>query len=100
MDSQQVMSQRDLICDEELDDGEDDVVEHLSRSMAFSGKRPYDWNQYSPQGQDLEEEEAMALDAPDLHDYFSQWIIPDKQVILLCRSYASYLAAKGHAQTK
>ncbi len=108
MDSFVGMSQRDLICDEEMDDDEVDVVEPLSRSVAFSGKRPATWNNYAPQGsgnswdqEELEQDERdAAMEQPDLHEYFSQWVIPDKQVILLCRSYASYLAAKGHARVK
>ncbi len=95
MDSFSNASQRDLVCDEEMDD----EPEFLTRSNAFvGGKRPVrEWNQYAPQGSMSDEE---VLEQPDLAEYFSQWVIPDKQVILLCRSYASYLAAKGHATSK
>ncbi len=106
MDSQFAMSQRDLICDEEMDD----EPEVLTRQEAFvGGKRPArEWNNYAPQGcgtswdqEELDQDERdAAMEQPDLHEYFSQWVIPDKQVILLCRSYASYLAAKGHARSK
>ncbi len=101
------MSQRDLVCDEEMDDGEYDQQPWDGTPGGLSMETPKrlpgqkapraEWNQYAPQGS-YEEEDT--LEQPDLHEYFSQWEIPDKQVILLCRSYASYLAAKGHAKAK
>lgn len=39
-------------------------------------------------------------EAPDLGEYFEQFDISDKDIILLCRGYASYLAARGKGQRK
>lgn len=39
-------------------------------------------------------------DEPDLGAYFAQWHLSDKQIIICCRSYASYLSAKKDAKKK
>jgi len=36
-------------------------------------------------------DESSSVDNPDLALYFSQWEIPPKDAILLCRTYANYL---------
>ncbi len=105
MDAFHSGSQRDLVCDEEMDDNEfGSPPRELQRSSATVGRKAprAEWNQYAPQGSfsDDDENDDMVLEQPDLHVYFSQWEIPDKQVVLLCRSYASYLSAKGHAKAK
>lgn len=30
---------------------------------------------------------------PDLDEYFSQWDMPPKDIVAMCRAYASYIAA-------
>lgn len=82
----------DLYCDED----EQHLVNMLCRSNATAGKRPRTFVPQTPPESDDEE----ILDQPDLASYFSQWEISDKHVILLCRSYASYLSAKGHSGRK
>lgn len=45
---------------------------------------------------DLEEDnenEDSSEGQPDLEDYFSQWDIPPRDIVGICRAYASYLAA-------
>lgn len=38
---------------------------------------------------------------PDLEEYFSNWDIPPKDVVAICRAYASYVAAQtGCMRTK
>ncbi len=100
-------SQRDLICDEEMDEAEDfhihpeDQESSLKRSHAFVGRKAprSEWNQYAPQGISSEEDDEVA-EQPDLAEYFSQWKIPEKDIILMCRSYASYISHKAKAQQK
>lgn len=51
------------------------------------GKRPRMMYPHNQEDEDV-------LDQPDLAEYFQEWEIPDKDVILMCRAYASYLSAK------
>ncbi len=101
MDSMLNMSQRDLVCDEEMDDDEPEV---LTRQDAFvGGKRPhlFEPSQAAWDGEeDMVDGQDALLEQPDLAEYFSQWVIPEKHVVKLCRSYASYLDAKSHAMSK
>jgi len=64
----------------------------LKRSNAFvGGKRPLvNWG-YTPDD---------ASEAPDLGAYFDQWDLSEKKQILICRGYASYLAAMQDARKK
>jgi len=90
----------DLYCDED----EHHVVNMLMRSNATAGKRPRSFVPVSPPSSSSQDEEqamwAASMDQPDLHSYFDQWEMEDKHKILLCRSYASYLSAKGHSGRK
>lgn len=100
------LTARTLICDEEveMDDAEAEEPEKRARDEdPFSitpwsgGKRPCAWGNIAPYGtEDIED----AQEQPDLAEYFGQWVIPEKQIILVCRAYASYLSAKAHANTK
>lgn len=36
---------------------------------------------------------------PNLEEYFSQWDMPWKQQVLICRSYASYLSSRNRQRT-
>lgn len=80
----------------ELEGLEDEAPRALTRTRAFGGggKRPRAPHvPYVPVfGDDLEQ--------PDLSVYFAQWEMEDKHVILLCRSYASYLAARAHSSRR
>jgi len=69
----------------------DEVPRALKRSYAFTpgGKRPMVWSGY---GEDPE--------TPDLGAYFEEWNLSEKKQILMCRGYASYLAAKQDAKKK
>jgi len=70
----------------------DVVPRTLKRSTASAGKRPLtNWG-YTP-GYDQDE-------APDLGAYFDQWNLSEKKQILVCRGYASYLAAMQDAKKK
>jgi len=70
----------------------DDTPRTIKRSRAFAGKRPLvNWG-YTPQ---YDQDEG-----PDLGDYFDQWDLPEKKQILICRGYASYLAAMQDAKKK
>jgi len=62
-------------------------VEILRKSAA--GKRPRHY-EMPPHNQ----EDDDCLDQPDLGEYFGQWDISEKDQILMCRAYASYLAVK------
>jgi len=72
---------------------------------------------YEPDGDDVgegpeEDQDQMELEdddssenslgsQPDLEDYFSNWDIPPKDVVAICRAYASYVAAQtGCMRTK
>jgi len=46
------------------------------------------------------DDEMDSEDQPDLEEYFSNWHISPKDVILICRSYASYVAASQKATKK
>jgi len=81
--------------DEELE--EELGVRRLQRGLAVAGKRPRSYEPTTPPS--VEEDEDAYLSC-DLGHYFSQFDIPDKHVILMCRSYASYLSAKAHAEKK
>jgi len=39
-------------------------------------------------------------ESPDLYSYFAQFDMDDKDIIVCCRGYASYLAARGKGQRK
>lgn len=39
-------------------------------------------------------------DQPDLKEYFSQWDMKDRDIIIMCRSYASYLDRTSKANKK
>lgn len=69
---------------EEVWDQHDDV-QVLRRSVG--GKRP---RYMLPHNQ----EDVEVMDQPDLAEYFAQWEISEKDQILMCRAYASYLAVK------
>jgi len=64
----------------ELIEDEDDDQEHT-----YGRKRPSRFI-------DLVDEEP---EEPDLAEYFSQWDMPWKQQVLICRSYASYLSSRN-----
>jgi len=73
-------------------DSEDEIEEEprtLVRSRAFyvGGKRPRLFHD--------EPDET-----PDLGSYFEGWNMADKQQIVMCRAYASYLSAKKDAKKK
>jgi len=78
--------------EEEFSSEEGKALKALMRSHATAGKRPRTYREPSP--------EEVSQDQPDLTAYFSQWEIPDKHIILMCRSYASYLSAKAHCEPK
>jgi len=44
---------------------------------------------------DVDIDIAGDSDQPDLEEYFSNWDIPWKEVVLICRSYASYVASRN-----
>jgi len=71
----------------------DDTPRTLKRTKpSFGGKRPLvNWG-YSP---GYEQDQG-----PDLGDYFDQWDLSEKKQILICRGYASYLAAMQDAKKK
>ncbi len=52
-----------------------------------------------PMLQPYEDEEDSA-DQPDLHEYFGNWNMPAKDIILMCRSYASYVSQSSKSRTK
>lgn len=90
-------------------DGEapsDDDALALTRSNAsvHSGtfvrgrKQPATKRPHFSHGADDEEDDSD--DQPDLGDYFSQWDIPPKDIILMCRAYASYLSAQNREHPK
>jgi len=43
----------------------------------------------------LADDEALLDAGPDLGEYLSMWILSDAQKVALCRTYASYLVARG-----
>lgn len=97
-------SQRDLVCDEEMDEAElqneDDLLEdEPPKKLVRTGcKAPRaSWNPYQPH---QDEYDDVVGEQPDLADYFQQWSIPEKDIILMCRSYASYLQHKSKASPK
>lgn len=40
-----------------------------------------------------DQDENSGEGQPDLEDYFSQWDIPPRDIVGICRAYASYVAA-------
>lgn len=69
-----------------------DAPRALKRSkVSFGGKRPYAFN---PGGYSVDDE------TPDLGSYFEEWNLSERKQILMCRGYASYLAAKQDARKK
>jgi len=90
VDDEKVISpDMSLYCDE--DDQYDDYYEE---SKQFAGKRPRRFLDLVDQA----EEELAAY--PDLHAYFSQFDIKPKDVIIMCRSYASYVASQNKSTRK
>jgi len=85
--SQMYADEEDLVSSEESKG-----LKALMRAHATAGKRPRTFREPSP--------EEVEQDQPDLPAYFAQWEMPDKHIILMCRSYASYLAAKAHGERK
>lgn len=71
----------------------DDEPRTLKRTRAsFGGKRPLiNWGYQPGFGED---------ETPDLGAYFAEWNISEKKQILMCRGYASYLAAKQEYRKK
>lgn len=59
----------------------------LQRSQKRPLKRPYF-------------EEEPDDDQPDLHEYFSNWDMAPKDIVLMCRSYASYVATQQKSLKK
>jgi len=55
-------------------------------------KRPFPSRGYDDE---IDEE-----DQPDLEEYFSNWHISPKDVVLICRSYASYVSSAQKATKK
>jgi len=89
VDDEKVISpDMSLYCDE--DDQYDDYYEE---SKAFAGKRPRYIDLV-----DAAEEEFPAY--PDLHAYFSQFQIKPKDIVVMCRSYASYVASQNKSSRK
>lgn len=62
---------------------EDAQIHSQKRPM----KRPYE---------DIYDEDEQ----PDLHEYFSNWSMEPKDIVLMCRSYASYVATQQKSQKK
>jgi len=46
------------------------------------------------------DDELDSEDQPDLEEYFGNWHINPKDVVVICRSYASYVANKSKATKK
>jgi len=63
-------------------------------------KRPFSDSYYARGQWDAEEGSVVADEQPDLEAYFSQWHIDPKEIVLICRSYASYVAASQKATKK
>ncbi|AXH76230.1 MAG: hypothetical protein [Cressdnaviricota sp.] len=73
--------------DEWEDHGEVQVLRR-SHATVSAGKRPrYHMPPHNQEDEDI-------LEQPDLAEYFAQWEISEKDQILMCRAYASYLAVK------
>jgi len=69
----------------------DEQPRTLKRARPLGGKAP----RYSSYfGFDAEPE------TPDLGAYFEDWNLSERKQILMCRGYASYLAAKQDAKKK
>jgi len=87
VDSNEVISpDMSLYCEE--DDQYDNYYDAAVPNPRLSAKRP----RYI----DLVDDD----DQPDLDEYFSNWNMGAKDIIIMCRSYASYLAAKNKSKTK
>jgi len=63
-------------------------------------KRPFPDTYYARGQYDPEEGSVVAEEQPDLEAYFSQWHIDPKEIVLICRSYASYVSASQKATKK
>lgn len=61
---------------------------------------PLQRSQKRPMKRPLFQDEVDYDDQPDLHEYFSNWDISPKDIILMCRSYASYIAVQAKVQEK
>lgn len=99
--------------DPDSDDGPEGLPTPLTRSSAVAGKRPF----FPDVESDPSSDDAGApgrpgpvpLDGgriafvidrgtgPDLDGYFECFGLPVRDRVLLCRSYASYLVAKGQS---
>jgi len=80
----------------------DDVEQDCSFGSEEGGDEPWDdypvgASQKRPHIVDPDEDVDIDLtgDQPDLEEYFSNWDIPPKDVVLICRSYASYVASRN-----
>lgn len=87
----------------------DEVPPALARAGAFAGKRPF----YPGSDDESDDPDAPSRPAPvpldgtafvvdrfvgpDLDGYFDCFALPVRDRVLLCRSYASYLVAKGQS---
>jgi len=74
---------------------DDEIAEEQLRTLKrerpiWGGKRPMVF------GGRYDEE----IETPDLGAYFEEWNLSEKKQILMCRGYASYLAAKQDARKK
>jgi len=97
----------------DVDDAEEEEeVERISRKnaakfhasppkLARKGmKRPFPDRYYAREPFDFDEGSVAPEEQPDLEAYFSQWHIAPKEVVLICRSYASYVAAAQKSTKK
>ncbi len=84
---------------EDIDSGEfDSPPQTLHRQRAFKAprkgtKRPM----FVDMRYDSDDDEG---DQPDLKEYFSNWNMKDRDIIVMCRAYASYLDRTSKANKK
>jgi len=76
-----------LYCDED-----DQYEDYYEESKVPAGKRP----RYI----DLADDEAEIEAYPDLNAYFSQFKMRPKDIIVMCRSFASYVASQNKSSRK
>lgn len=82
-------SDEDIYSDDDLEQDSDELIGEDVIEEQLAGKQPM-----------VGPHTAMWSDQPDLEQYFSQWMMPDKDIIVMCRAYASYLARKPINQRK
>jgi len=63
-------------------------------------KRPFPETYYARGQWDADEGSVVPEEQPDLEAYFGQWHIAPREVVLICRSYASYVASAQKATKK